>query len=118
MFSSIIITTLLWNICFQNPLLITHNEIRYFMRGYATPKQYNWINLENPEGASKNVQSKETGNIGYTRQRQSKQTKQNFITICVGHHYTQTNRKNVNKTCVLLQTTSKHEHNIVYMWKS
>ena len=84
----------------------------------ATTKQCNWINLENPEGASKNRQSKETGNIGYTRQRQSKQTKQKLITICVGHHYTQTNRKNVNKTCVLLQTTSKDEHNIVYMRKS
>lgn len=37
----------------------------------ATPKQCNWINLENPEGASKNVQSKETGNIVNTRRTQT-----------------------------------------------
>ena len=37
----------------------------------------------------------ETGNIGYTRRRQSKQ-KHN--TICGGHHYSQTNTNNVNKT--------------------
>jgi hypothetical protein len=36
--------------------------------------------------------------------------------INVGHHYTQTNRNNVNKTCVLLQTTGgKDEPNIVFM---
>jgi len=28
-------------------------------------------------------------------------------TICVGHHYTQTNTNNVNKTWALLQTTGK-----------
>jgi hypothetical protein len=37
----------------------------------------------------------EAGNIGYTRQRQ---TKQKHNTICVGHTYTQTNTNNVNKT--------------------
>jgi len=42
--------------------------------------------LENTEGATENGQSKETGNIGYTRRRQ---TKQRHNTICVGHHYTQ-----------------------------
>jgi hypothetical protein len=26
-------------------------------------------------------------------------------TICVGHHYTQTNTQSVNKTCTLIQTT-------------
>jgi len=33
--------------------------------------------------------------------------KQNKIhnTICIEHHYTQTNTNNVNKTLVLLQTT-------------
>jgi len=40
------------------------------------------------KGAIKNVQSRETDNIGYTRRRQ---TKQKHNTICVGHHYTQTN---------------------------
>ena len=34
----------------------------------------------------------------HTRRRKSKE-KHN--TICVGHHYTQTNTNNVNKTCIL-----------------
>ena len=44
--------------------------------------------LDNTEGAIKNGQSRETGNIGYTRQSKN--------TICVGHHYTQTNTNNVS----------------------
>ena len=52
-------------------------------------------NLENAEGPIKDEQSRETGNIGHTRQRQTKQ-KQN--TICVGHHYTQASTNNINKT--------------------
>ena len=44
--------------------------------------------LENTEGAIQNGQSRETGNIGYTRRRK---TKQKHNTICVGHHYAQTN---------------------------
>jgi hypothetical protein len=44
--------------------------------------------LENTEGAIKNEQSRETGNLGYTRRRK---TKQKHNTICVGHN-------NVNKT--------------------
>jgi hypothetical protein len=51
--------------------------------------------LENTKGAIKNGQSRETGNIGHTRQRQ---TKQKYNTICFEHHYTQTNTTNVNKT--------------------
>ena len=40
-------------------------------------------------------------------------------TICVGHHYTQTNTNNVNKTRALLQTTGgKDEPNIVFMRES
>jgi hypothetical protein len=58
--------------------------------------------LENIEGAIENGQSRETGNIGYTRRRQ---TKQKHNTICVRYHYTQTNTNNVNKTWALLQTT-------------
>jgi len=50
--------------------------------------------LENTEGAINNGQSRETGNIGYTRRRQ---IKQKHNTICVGHHYTQTNTNNINK---------------------
>jgi hypothetical protein len=51
--------------------------------------------LENTEGAMKNVQYRETGNIRYTRRRQ---TKQKYNTLCVGHDYMQTNTNNVNKT--------------------
>ena len=50
--------------------------------------------FENTEGAIKSGQSRETGNIGYTRRRQ---TKQKHNTKCVGHHYTQTSTHNVNK---------------------
>ena len=51
-----------------------------------------------------------------TRRRK---TKQKHYTLCVGHHYTQTNTNNVNKTRVLLQTTGgKDELNIIFMWKS
>ena len=58
--------------------------------------------LENTEGTAKKGQSRETGNIGYTRRRN---TKQKHNAICVGHHYEQTHTDNVNKTQVLLQTT-------------
>ena len=51
--------------------------------------------LENTEGAIENGQSRETGNIGYTRRGK---TKQKHHTICVEHHYMQTNTNNVNKT--------------------
>jgi predicted carbohydrate-binding protein with CBM5 and CBM33 domain len=86
--------------------------------------------LENTEGTIKDGQYRETGNTGYTRQRQinvreyrrdnqrwavqrnwqhrvhkTKTNKQNHNTICVRHHYTRTNTNNVNKTQVLLQTT-------------
>ena len=43
----------------------------------------------------RNRQSRENGNIGYTRQRKPKQ-KDN--TLCVGYPYTQINRNNINKT--------------------
>ena len=41
--------------------------------------------LNNTEGAIKNGQSRDTGNIRYTKRRQTKQQQHN--TICVGHHY-------------------------------
>ena len=50
---------------------------------------------ENIERENKNGQSRETGTTGHTRRRRSKH-KHN--TICTGHHYTQTNTNNVNKT--------------------
>ena len=58
--------------------------------------------LENTEGTIKNEQFRETGIIAYTRRRQ---TKQKYSTICVGHHPSQTNTNNINKTWALLQTT-------------
>ena len=51
--------------------------------------------------------------------RVHRKTKQKHNTICLGHHYVQTNTSNVNKTCSLLQTTGgKNEPNIVFMQKS
>ena len=47
-----------------------------------------------------NVQSRETGNIGYTRKTKQK-TQHNALNM---HHYTQTNKNNVDKTWALLQT--------------
>jgi hypothetical protein len=44
--------------------------------------------------------------------------KYNRNTICVGHHYMQTDTNNVKKTWVLLQTTGgTDEPNIFFMWK-
>ena len=51
----------------------------------------------------KNGHSREHGNIGHTRRRKTKQ-KQN--TICVGHHYAQTNTNSINKTWVHLYIIS------------
>ena len=62
--------------------------------------------LENTEGAIKIGQSRETGSTGYTRRRK---TKRKHTTICVGHHYAQTNTNNVNKTWALLQTTGGND---------
>ena len=52
--------------------------------------------LGKTEGAIKNGQSRETGSIVHTSRRK---TKQKQSTICVGHHYTQTNTNNVNRIC-------------------
>jgi hypothetical protein len=65
-------------------------------------KKYINVRKVNTEVAIKNGKSREAGNIGYTRQRQ---TKQKHNTICVGHNYTQTNTNNVNKTWAPIQTT-------------
>ena len=51
--------------------------------------------LENTEGTIKNGQSRETGNIGHTRRRK---TKQKHNTIYVKYHFPETNTKHVNKT--------------------
>ena len=55
-----------------------------------TKKMSNW--QHRVHNTKKN---RETGNIGYTIRRN---TKQNKNTICVGHHYTQANTNKVNKT--------------------
>jgi hypothetical protein len=52
---------------------------------------YTTLTLCFTEGSIKKGQSRYTGNLGYTRQKNN--------TICVGHHYTPTNTNNVNKTC-------------------
>jgi hypothetical protein len=57
--------------------------------------------LEKNEGAIRNAQTRETGNIGHTRRRK---TKQKHNTMCVGHHYAHANTNNVNRTWSLPQT--------------
>ena len=52
-------------------------------------------NVREYRRGNENGQSRETGNMGYTRRRQ---TRQNINAIGVGHQYTQTNTNNVNKT--------------------
>jgi hypothetical protein len=60
--------------------------------------------LENTEGAIKNEQFRETGNIAYTRRRQ---TKEKDSTIYVGHHPSQANTNNINKGCSYKQLEVK-----------
>jgi hypothetical protein len=52
------------------------------------------LNVENTEGAIKDGQYRKTGNIGYTKQRK---TKQRHHTIWDILHYTQLNANNLNK---------------------
>ena len=54
--------------------------------------------LDNTEEAIQNWRSRDTDNRGNTRRRK---TKQKHNTICIGHHYVQTNTNNVNKTSAL-----------------
>ena len=60
-------------------------------RCYGQTQQFGYVNKRKryriQKEQSKNEQSRETGNIEYTRRRK---TKQRHNTICVGHHYTQT----------------------------
>ena len=59
-------------------------------------------NVRTHQMGNQNRQSRETGNIGYTRRRKAKQ-KHNAI--FAGHHYSQTNINNVNTTWTLLEAT-------------
>jgi hypothetical protein len=71
------------------------------------------INVWELRRDNQNGKSRETGNIGYTRRRK---TKQKHNTICVGHHTMQTNTKNVSKTWSHLHTTgSQDEPNIIFI---
>ena len=55
-----------------------------------------------PKGQSNNDNPEKLATQGT---QDTGKTKQRHNTICVGHHYTETKRNSVNKTCVLLQTT-------------
>jgi len=68
----------------------------YFFHGWVKHcrKSINKL-LENTDGAIKNEQSRETGNTGHRRRRK---TKQKHNITCIGHHHTQSNTNNVNKT--------------------
>ena len=55
------------------------------------------------EGAIKHGQSRETGNIGYTRRRK---TEQKHNTICVGHRHSQANTNNFKTKLITSPPTS------------
>jgi hypothetical protein len=54
----------------------------------------------------------ETVNIGYTRRRQ---TKQEHNTICVGHHFMQTNTNNVKRHEPSYNIIQYNNESIVYL---
>ena len=56
----------------------------------------------------KKGQSREAGNIDEEKHN----------TICVGHHYTQANTNNVNKTYVLLQTTGGNDEQSIFLCRN
>ena len=57
-----------------------------------------------PKGQSRTNNPEKLATVG-TQDARRRQRKQKHYTICVGHHCTQTNTNNVNKTWTLLQTT-------------
>ena len=94
----------------QKKTFFLYNEINELLRKFSfiatkqkdvmSSRQVNYrlyINVREYRRSrgNQNGQSRETGNIGHTRRRQ---TKQKHNTICVGHHYAQTNTNtNTNK---------------------
>jgi hypothetical protein len=54
--------------------------------------------LENTEWATKNGQSRETGNIGYTGRSKKKKNSKKTNTKGVGHNNTHINTNNIRKT--------------------
>ena len=70
--------------------------------------------LENTEGAIKNEQSKETGATYGTQSRRRRKTKQKHNTICVGHHYAQTNTtSNVNSLLFMVFNTTFNNISVI-----
>jgi hypothetical protein len=61
----------------------THEAEQIFSKK-CNPKEKQQYMLKNSEGEIKNRQLRETGNIGYTKPRPTKQT---HNAICVRHHY-------------------------------
>jgi hypothetical protein len=53
------------------------------------------ISIREYQRGNKNGQSRENGNIGCIRHKTRTKKKQKHNTICVGHHYAQTNTSNV-----------------------
>ena len=76
----------------SNPTANYHEDLHDLLDQTKKLRIFRWT-LENTEGAIKNGQSRETGNIRYTRHRTK--TKQKHM---------QTNTNKANKTPVLLQT--------------
>jgi hypothetical protein len=77
-------------------MLSLSRESQGHIRSDARERYKRWIIyfVMNRRGNQKG-QSRATDNIGYRRRRK---TKQKHNTICVGHHYVQSNTNNVNKT--------------------
>ena len=57
------------------------------------------INVRETEGSIKNGQSMESvSNVNTRHKTETNKTKKTHNTICMGHHYRQTNTNNMNKT--------------------
>jgi hypothetical protein len=73
------------------------------------------INTREYRRGNQKGQSRETGYIGYTKRRK---TKQKHNKICIGHDYAQIKTNNVNKTCAILQKPGdEDEPNIILCGK-
>jgi len=67
--------------------------------------------LEKPKGQSRMDNPEKLTTLGTQDEDKHKKQKQHtHNTICDGHHYTQTNTHNVNKTWALLQTTEVNSY--------
>jgi hypothetical protein len=75
-----------------------------FRLDFGTSIGLNKHKLENMRGPMKTGQSRETGIIGYKRQRT---IIQKHNTIHIGHHCKQTNTNNIDKTAPILPSILK-----------